>query len=76
MKRLMEWLGIYKERLELKMNLDPDDDDDKSRVERLIRDDFDHFDDVYLRGDANWLLRQRTFRLCEDVVRHVLEEIK
>jgi hypothetical protein len=43
-------------------------------VERIIRDDFDHFDDVYLRGEENWLMRQRTGRLCEEIVRHVLRK--
>jgi hypothetical protein len=38
-------------------------------VEREIREAFDHFDDVYLRGKDHWLTRQRTGRLCEDIIR-------
>jgi hypothetical protein len=38
-------------------------------VERMIRETFDQFDDVYLRGKKNWLARQCTGRLCEDIIR-------
>jgi hypothetical protein len=40
-------------------------------LEREIREAFDHFDNVFLRGHENWLNRQRTGRLCEDIVRIV-----
>ena len=54
------------------LNGGPLKSDDMPKIEQTIRDDFDHFDDVYLRGDGNWLMRQRTGRLCEEIVRHVL----
>jgi hypothetical protein len=42
-----------------------------SPVEHAIREAFDQFDSCYLPGRDNWLMRQRTGRLCEDVIRHV-----
>ena len=37
-------------------------------LERRIREAFDHFDEVCLPGPGNWLARQRTGRLCEEMV--------
>lgn len=48
---------------------------DEPILEQIIREDFDHFNDVYLRGDGNSLMRQRTARLCEAIVQHVLREL-
>lgn len=50
-------------------------DPEQIRVERIIRDEFDHFDDAYLIGGEHRLMRLRTNRLCEDIVRTVLREI-
>jgi hypothetical protein len=48
--------------------------DDMPTVERLVREDFHHFNDIYLKDDS--LMRFRTERLCEEIVRHVLSESK
>lgn len=47
---------------------------DEPDIEQLIREDFDRFTDIYLPGQGNRLMRRRTERLCEEIVRHVLKE--
>ena len=44
-------------------------------IERRIREQIDHFDEVYLSGPDNWLMRQRPGRLCENIRDAVLREI-